>query len=201
MSGYCCPSERSRNRVATKVYSRSFQLPLTQIMQSQPPPSATTTPRVDADKEPTPKRAKPPAPHDGFLSMLAAAQPMRFTTAPVTAAELAALDAPRPALEVGLCGVCAGVGESTPATVLLPHCGHIGMCAECKVEWAESWDTREGRAIMSLAMCPMCRQEELRAGSQEELHARGGPSSAGDARMDQGHGLERSSLPTAAAPP
>ena len=172
-------------------------------MQNRPPPTTATAPRADADTEPTAKRAKPPAPHGGLLSMLAGAQhePVRFTTTSSTAAERAALDAPRPALEVGLCGLCAEVGGKTPATEILPHCGHTGMCADCKEQWAEAWETPEAQATMSLDVCPVCRADELRTGRRGVMQIGAGPSFAAHAPMDQGHDLERSSLPAAAAPP
>ena len=168
-------------------------------MQNRPPPTAAAL-RADAGAEPTAKRAKPSEPRGSLVSMLAAMQPVRFSEAPATAAQLAALDAPRPALEVGFCGLCAEMGESTLATEILPYCGHTGMCADCKEQWAKAWETPAAQAAMSLDVCPMCRQEELRTGRRGVMPTRAQPNSAGDAPMDQGHDLERSSLPPAAPP-
>ena len=68
-------------------------------------------------------------------------------TEPPSPAKLAALDGPRPLIELGLCGGCA-VGERTPATERLSNscvC-RLSNCV-CKKTWAELLETPFGQRL------------------------------------------------------
>ena len=112
-----------------------------------------------------------------------------FAHPPASAASQAAIEAPRPLLEAGICGVCAEVGKRTAATELLPHCGHLGMCAGCKVAWAPAWETAETQAEMSADVCPICPWAQL----QQPQAAAGERASAKEkGREDSGRKIDDS---------
>ena len=112
-----------------------------------------------------------------------------FAHPPASAASLAAIEAPRPLLEAGICGVCAEVGKRTAATELLPHCSHLGMCAGCKVAWAPAWETAETQAEMSSDVCPICLWAQL----QQPQAAAGERASAKEkGREDSGRKIDDS---------
>ena len=65
-------------------------------------------------------------------------------------------------------GCCAGCfdsrGAHTPATVVLPACGHLGLCVPCSeivaLQAAVAWATPQSPQSqqLSLALCPICRK-------------------------------------------
>ena len=99
------------------------------------------------------------------LSALITATGPRLAIAPATT-----LAAP-PSVRPGLCGSCGEVGKVTQATERLPYCGHVGMCADCRVKWAEAWATPASHAAMSLCVCPHCLQTGGQRAAEESAEA------------------------------